>query len=78
VDGRPVRVVADGTQVTVTAPGVRTLFALRGHWPAVAGPLRAAFGRAGLRLLVRVGWLGKVELLPNPGLLARVVLPRTH
>lgn len=74
--GRPVNVLAEGNLVIVTVPGVRVLFALR-RWQAVMRPLRASFERAGLRLLVRVGWLGRFELLPNPGVLARLALPRT-
>lgn len=39
-------------------------------------PLRALLTRSDVRLLVRVGWLGGVEVLPNPSYLVRRLLPR--
>ncbi len=69
-------VLAEGRDVTLVS-GVRTLFALRRLWRPAAAPLRTALAVANLRLLVRVGWFGTVELLPDPPLLARLTLPRT-
>lgn len=77
-DGRPFNVVAEGSEVTVTVDRFRTLFVLRGGWRAAGSPLRAAFERTGLRLLVSAGWLGRFELLPRPGPLVRLTLPRAR
>jgi len=38
--------------------------------------LRALLTRSDVRLLVRIGWLGSVEVLPNPSCLVRRLLPR--
>ncbi len=76
MNGRPLSVTAEGRDITLVTRGVGTLLALRGCWP-VAPPLRAALAAANLRVLVRVGWFGRVELLPHPGLALRLILPRT-
>jgi hypothetical protein len=39
-------------------------------------PLRALLTRSDVRLLVRVGWLGSLEVLPHPSYLVRRLLPR--
>jgi len=75
MNGRPLSLVADGRDLTLVA-GVGTLVVLRRWWRPVVGPLRPVLAAAGLRLVARVGWLGPVQLLPNPSLLCRLILPR--
>ena len=78
VDGRPVTLLADGRDLTLVSGSIRTLFRLRRMWGAVAGPLGTIFTQTDIRLFVRVGRLGRVELLPNPSLLFRLILPRVR
>ncbi len=80
LNGRPLSLVADGDGVTLVPGGVGTLvalFRLRRSWRRVATPLRAVLARTNVRLYVRVGWLGRVPVLPDPGLLFRLTRPRT-
>ena len=70
--------LADGSDLTLVSESMLTLFGLRRMWGAFAGPLRAIFTTTNTRLLVRVSWLGRVELLPNPSLLFRLILPRVR
>lgn len=79
-NGRPVSLVADVDTVTLVPGSIRTLLVLmrlRRSWRYVAGSLRQVLGRTNIRLYVRVGWLGRVELLLDPGLFYRLTPPRT-
>ena len=76
VNGRPFSLIADGRDITVDAGRFSTLLGLRSNWRPAARPLQALFRRAGLRLLVRVPWFGRVEVSPNPSLLLRMILPQ--
>ncbi len=80
VNGRPLNLVADDDGITLVPGGVRTLialFRLRRSWRFVAGPLNVVLARANVRVVIRVGWFGRVRLLPEPGWLLRLVLPNT-
>lgn len=80
VNGRPVSLVAHDDGITLVPGGVGTLltlFRLRRSWRLVAGPLRRVLDRTNIRLYVRIGWFGRVQLLPDPGLIFRLTLPRT-
>jgi hypothetical protein len=75
-----VSLVADGNDITLLPGGVRTLltlFRLRRAWRSVAVPLRPVLDRTNIRLHVRVVWFGRVQLLPDPGLIFRLILPRS-
>ncbi len=80
VNGRPVSIIADGDTVTLVPGSLGTLLALmrlRRSWRHVAGSLRQVLVRTNIRLYVRVGWLGRVQLLPDTTPLLRLVLPST-
>ena len=76
VDGRPVSLVAEDRDITLITGKFRTLLTLRRSWQAIMQPLQAVLERAEIRLLVRMGWFGQVELFPNPNYLVRLLLPR--
>lgn len=81
VNGRPVSLVADGDSVTLVPGGTSTLLALmrlRRSWRHVAGWLRQVLVRTNIRLHVRVGWLGRVQLLPDTSPILRLFLPSTR
>ena len=78
VDGRPVTLLADGGDLTLVSGSIRTLFGLRRMWRTVGGPLKTILAGLDIRLLVRVGLLGRLELLPNQSLLFRLILPRVY
>lgn len=80
VNGRPLCLVADGDGITIVPGGVGTLltlFRMRRSFRSVAGPLWAVLARANVRLDVRVGWLGRVRVLPDPPLVFRLLIPRS-
>jgi len=76
VDGRPVSLIAERQTLVFSAKSVRTLLTLRRSWRSMVQPLRALLTRSDVRLLVRVGWLGSAEVLPNPSYLVSRLLPR--
>jgi hypothetical protein len=76
VDGRPVSLSAERQTLVFSAKSVRTLLTLRRSWRSMVEPLRALLTRSDVRLLVRVGWLGSLEVLPHPSYLVRRLLPR--
>ncbi len=80
VNGRPVSLVADGDTVTLVPGSLGTLLALmrlRRSWRHVAVSLRQMVARTNIRLYVRVGWLGRAQLLPDTSPFLRLVLPST-
>lgn len=73
VNGRPVSLVADGDTVTIVPGSTGTLLALmrmRRSW-------RQVLVRTNIRLYIRVGWFGRVQLLPDTSPLLRLFLPTT-
>ena len=76
VNGQPANIVAENNEVTLTLTHLRTFLALRGVWTGIASQLTRVAGGLGIRLTVRIGWLGKLELLPKPGFLVRFLLPK--
>jgi hypothetical protein len=80
VNGRPVSLVADGDTVTLVPGSTSTLLALirlRRSWRHVADLPRQVLGRTNIRLYVRVGWFGRVQLLPDTSPFFRLFLPST-
>jgi hypothetical protein len=79
VNGRPVSFIADGDRVTLVPGSPGTLLALmrlRRTWHHVAGSLRQVLARTNIRLFVRVGWFGRVQLIPDTSPLLRLFLPK--
>lgn len=75
--GRPFSLLADGRDLVLVPSAIRTLLGLRMWWQGVGVPLQTLFRTAGVRLFVRVKWLGRFEVLPEPNRLLRLFLPRT-
>jgi hypothetical protein len=76
VDGRPVRMVAENGDLVVELK-MMSLLSLRRTWPAIADRLISLLKLAHIRLLVRAGWVGSVEITPNPSRFLRLLLPRS-
>ena len=75
VDGRPVTLDGLGRDVIV-AVGFRTLFTLRRSWPTFWRLLSPFASCSDIRIMLRVGWLGTVEVFPETSRLIRVFIPR--
>lgn len=73
VDGRPVSIVANERDIAV-ACGITSLFSLRAAWRSFGPSLKPFLEQAGLRLLASAGWLGHLEVSPNPSVLVRLML----
>ncbi len=79
LNGRPLSIVAEDHQITLVPGGLGSLlelFKIRRSWRFVKPPLRMFLHRANIRLLLRLGWFGQLQLLPNPNMLLRLFLPR--
>lgn len=75
VDGRPFSLVAERQDLVLTVGRWRTLLKIQRSWRSIIPPLRALLAQSDIRLFVRVKWLGRVEVHPNPRLLVRMLLP---
>jgi hypothetical protein len=75
VDGRPVSLVAERQGLVFTVRRWRTLLTIRRSSLSLIEPLRAFFSQSDIRLFVRIRWLGRVEVHPNPSFLIRLLLP---
>lgn len=75
VDGRPVLLVAEGQDLVLTVVRWRTLLTLRRSSRSLIRAVSEFLSRADLRLFVRIKWLGRMEVHPNPSLLVRMLLP---
>jgi hypothetical protein len=75
VDGRPVSLVAERQDLVLTVGRWRTLLTIRRTSRSLIEPLRAFLTRSDIRLFVRIRWLGRVEVNPNPSFLVRMLLP---
>ena len=74
VDGQPVSIVADERGVVVEFSRLLSAWKMRRFAGAGTSALHA-LRRHGIGVRARLGWLGMVELLPQPSLLARIVSP---
>lgn len=72
VDGRPVRIVAANGNLTVDLQFI-SLLAMRRSRHGIPPSVDALLRFAHLRLCIRVGWLGFVEVSPYPSVLTRHV-----
>lgn len=75
VDGRPVSLLFQGRDIILIVNKYRTLLPLRRNWEATVQLFDKFLGQADFRLLVQIGWLGRIEMFPSPALLVRLVLP---
>ncbi len=74
VDGRPVSVLAENNAIVLHA-SLMTLLKLGRTSLHTLTPFRGVVGVLKVRLLVRLGWLGEVELFPHPNSLVRLLMP---
>ena len=75
VDGRPMSLVAERQDLVLAVGRLRTLLTIERSWRSIFQPLRAFLTRYDIRLFVRIKWLGRVEVHPNPSFLVRMLLP---
>jgi hypothetical protein len=75
LDGRPLSLVVENDTVTLNSDNLSSLLKLRRNWRTMVQPFFAIFERENIRLLVGVGWLGRIELFPRPKYLVRLFLP---
>lgn len=75
VDGRPVSLVAERQDLVLTFVHWRTLLTMRRGARSLSRPLRAVLSRSDIRWLVRIRWLGEVEVQPKPSVLIRMLVP---
>ena len=73
VDGWPVRIVAGNGELSVDLPFM-SLLSMRRTWPGIPPSVDALLRLAHIRLFIRAGWLGFVEVSPKPSLLTRFLL----
>lgn len=76
LDGRPVSLVGENRDLTLRADDFRTLLTLRRWGNSASRPLFAALARADLRIFVRFGRIGAVEVFPNPTPLVGLIFKR--
>jgi hypothetical protein len=74
LDGRPLSLVAADGAVTLNSDNLTSLVKLRRIWRTMAQPLLTIVEREDMRLLVRVRWLGNLEVFPRPKYLVRLFL----
>ena len=72
--GRPVTLVAEDRGITLISDNFSSLLKLRRSWRIIFRPLLALLEREDIRLLVRVKWLGRIEVFPRPKYLVRLFL----
>jgi hypothetical protein len=73
VNGRPVRILAANGDLTVDLQFV-SLLAMRRTMHGIPPSIDALLRLAHLRLCIRVGWLGFLEVSPKPSALIRRLL----
>lgn len=66
VDGRPILLIAQGQSLTLRCEGAFAAVKLRKSGQTLFRLFEPFIRRSGLRLLVQVGWLGSIEIYPNP------------
>jgi hypothetical protein len=72
LDGRPVSLVAENRDLTLSVDKLSSLLTLRRNWQSVQ-PVLALLELADIRLLLRLGRLGSVLVFPRPNLLIRLI-----
>jgi hypothetical protein len=74
LDGRPLSLVAEDGAVTLNSDNLTSLLKLRRIWRTRVQPLLTIVEREDIRLLVRVRWLGNIEVFPRPNYLVCLFL----
>ncbi len=75
VNGRPVNLIAERQELLLTVRHWRTLLTIRRQVHSLTSALQALLTRSNIRLFVRIRWLGRVEVHPNPPILVRMLMP---
>ena len=75
-DGRPVSIVAEENEITFSAGDLAALIRLRCSGIAVLHLVGSALEFANIRVSVKLGWLGKVEVFPRPNIVIRLFMPQ--
>ncbi len=75
VDGRPVSLVGEKQDLVFTVRSWRTLLTIRRSSHSLIQNVRAFLTRSDIRLFVRIRWLGRVEVHPNPSFVVQMLLP---
>ena len=72
---RPVELVAEGRELSVRVRNLRSAWALRRNISAETAPILRRLGEneIGVRLIIGRRW--KIEVLPNPNLVLRMLAP---
>ena len=79
VDGWPVSLIAEYKTLVFDVSRLRTLITIitiRRGLRSTFRRLLTLLARTDTRLMVRVGWLGSFELLPNPSYVVDLTFPR--
>ena len=76
IDGQPCVLRGEGASLLVEVRSLHTLLNLKSSWYSTLSPLHATMSWLNLRVFARVGWLGPIEVFPNPPRWIRWFLPR--
>ena len=76
IDGQPCTLTGDGQNLLIETRSWQTLFSLKTSWTSSLKPLQATIAWLQLRVLVRAGWFGTVEVFPKPPGWLRLFIPR--
>ena len=74
VDGRPVNLVAEGQDLILTVTHWNTLRAIRRSSRTLSEGLPELMMPSGIRLFIRITWLGRVQVHPHPSFMVRMLL----
>ena len=77
VDGRPLEILAEGADILIRVPNLKTALALRKQSADTVRMADALLTSVGGRLRVKVSALPEMTVSPRRGVLARLVMPRT-
>ena len=76
IDGQPCTLSGEGQSLFIEARSLRTLFSLKASWTSPLKPLQVTMAWLQLKVLVRAGLFGTVEVFPNPPSWIRWFIPR--
>lgn len=73
--GRPVEIAAEGQELLLRVPNLRSAWGLRKTAGSGVAPLLQSLSNFGFRLQLRIGQRLTVEVFPNPSFAVRVIAP---
>lgn len=76
VDGRPVSLTGERQDMVLSVGHWRTLVKIRRSSRPLIQTVREFVTRSDIRLFVRIKWLGRVQVHPNPSFWVRILIPR--